>query len=236
MSIPLRPGGARILALDCATEACSVALVHGDARVGRRAELARGHAEALLDMVQEVLAEAGVGLPQLDAVAASVGPGSFTGVRVGVSVAQGLAFGAELPVLPVSTLEALAATVIGAPAERALAALDARMGEVYVAVLCADVARGVSFEAPPQVIAPERVGLAGAARAVGRAFSVYPALAALPGLTIDPAAATALPDAGAIATLAQLRFAQGEGRDPAELAPLYVRNHVALTEAERARR
>ncbi len=133
----------RLLALDTATEACSVALLTDRGQIGRFAEVGRGHAERILGMVDEVLAEAGVTLGMLDGIAASVGPGAFTGVRISVSVAQGLAFGAALPVVAVTTLEALALQVMDDGARHALACLDARMGEVYWGCFAADAAQGL---------------------------------------------------------------------------------------------
>ena len=109
----------KLLALDTATEACSVALLMDGGLVSRFKEVGRGHAEQILGMVDAVLAEAGVGLGTLDGIAASIGPGAFTGVRISVSVAQGLAFGAGLPVVGVTTLEALALQALRGGAELA---------------------------------------------------------------------------------------------------------------------
>src|SRR5260221_6294248 len=102
-----RPLDMGVVALDTATEACSVALLTDAGLVGAWREVGRGHAEQILDMVDVVLSEAGTVLGMLDGIAASVGPGAFTGVRIGVSVAQGLAFGAALPVVAGTTPEAL---------------------------------------------------------------------------------------------------------------------------------
>src|ERR1700728_3581368 len=121
----------RVLPLDTATEACSVALLSGDELIGRSAEGGLSHAQQILGMVEAILAEAQVSLSMLDGIAASIGPGAFTGVRITVAVAQGLAFGADLKVVPVTTLEALALQVLDGPGSRALTCLDARMGEVY---------------------------------------------------------------------------------------------------------
>ncbi|MDB6083714.1 MAG: glycoprotease, partial [Gammaproteobacteria bacterium] len=128
----------RLLALDTATEACSVALLTDDGVFGIFKEVGRGHAEQILGMVDSVLAEAGIPLGMLDGMAAGVGPGAFTGVRISVSVAQGLAFGAGLPVVAVTTLEALALQALSGDAGQAMACLDARMGEVYWACFSAD--------------------------------------------------------------------------------------------------
>jgi tRNA threonylcarbamoyladenosine biosynthesis protein TsaB len=226
----------RVLALDTATEACSVALLSGDEFISRSAEGGRSHAQQVLEMVEAVLAEAEGSLSMLDGIAASIGPGAFTGVRISVSVAQGLAFGAGLRVVPVSTLEALALQAVQSGGGRlALACLDARMGEVYWGCFAADLARGLIASCPASVGPPESVVLPapGAYRGIGRGFGAYPALAALPGLELDPRDTRALPNAREFAQLGALRLQRGEGMDPADLSPLYLRDKVALTEAER---
>ncbi len=123
----------KILALDTATEALSVSLCVGEQQLDRYVEIERGHAEQLLPLVEEVLAEGGVGLGELDAIAFGRGPGGFTGVRLAASAAQGLAYGAGIGVVPVSDLMAVAQQVIARePAvERVLVVNDARMREVY---------------------------------------------------------------------------------------------------------
>jgi tRNA threonylcarbamoyladenosine biosynthesis protein TsaB len=226
----------RILALDTATEACSVALLGEGQLIGRHAELGRTHAQEILGMVAAVLAEAQLTLPMLDGIAASIGPGSFTGVRISVAVAQGLAFGADLRVVPVSTLEALALKAMSGKTDLAIACLDARMGEVYWGCFVADTRRGVAATSVARVGPPEQVELPvpGVHRGIGRGFAAYPKLAGLPHLVLDPEDSRALPDARQIARLGALRFGLGEGVDPADLSPLYLRDKVALTEAERA--
>jgi len=225
----------RVLALDTATEACSVALLSGDEFISRSAEGGRSHAQLVLEMVEAVLAEAEVSLSMLDGIAASIGPGAFTGVRISVAVAQGLAFGAGLRVVPVGTLEALAFQAVQSGGQLALACLDARMGEVYWGCFAADLARGLIASCPASVGPPESVVLPapGAYRGIGRGFGAYPALAALPGLELDPKDSTALPNAREFARLGALRLQRKEGMDPADLSPLYLRDKVALTEAER---
>jgi tRNA threonylcarbamoyladenosine biosynthesis protein TsaB len=227
----------RVLAVDAATEACSVALLSGDVLIGRSTEPGRPHAQQVLGMVERVLAEAQISLSMLDGIAASIGPGAFTGVRISVAVAQGLAFGANLAVIPVTTLEALAAQLMNRGADRVLACLDARMGEVYWGCFAADPARGLSAGSAARVGPPDSVLLpagGGVYRGIGRGFAAYPALALLADLELDPMDRQALPNAREFVRLGALRLALGEGLDPAELRPLYLRDKVALTEAERA--
>jgi tRNA threonylcarbamoyladenosine biosynthesis protein TsaB len=225
----------RLLALDTSTEACSVAIFRDGESIGRSAEMERGHAAEILRMVNGVLEEAGMSLGMLDGIAAGVGPGSFTGVRISVAVAQGLAFGADLPVVPVSTLESLALRELDQGAERVLACLDARMGEVYFEAFAADPERALRSLGAPAVAPPSSVKCPTPVRfsGIGRGFAAYPALARLPGLALRPGADRALPDAREMAALGALRLRTGGGLDPADLDPLYVRNKVALTEAER---
>jgi tRNA threonylcarbamoyladenosine biosynthesis protein TsaB len=226
----------RVLALDTATEACSVALLTDEGLSGLVKEVGRGHAEQILGMVDAVLGEAGYVLGMLDGIAASVGPGAFTGVRISVSVAQGLAFGANLPVVPVTTLEALALQALRGGADQVMACLDARMGEVYWGFFSADSARGLIARGAPAVGAAASVSVpvAGPFHGIGRGFGAYPSLKALPGLILSSGACDALPDARDMARLGAIRLEAGEGLDPADLTPLYLRDKVALTEAERA--
>ena len=225
----------RVLAIDTSTEALSVALRNDQSTIERNLETARGHAEQILSLIDAVLGEAGVQLSQLDGIAAGVGPGSFTGVRISVAVAQGLSFGAGVPVVPVTSLEALAFPVIESGADRVIACLDARMGEVYWGCFAADPARGLTPLGPLQVTAAGRVSLPSADgyRGVGRGFAAYPELAVLAGVEADERAMAALPNAADMARLGALRLAAGEGVDPADIKPEYVRDKVALTEEER---
>jgi tRNA threonylcarbamoyladenosine biosynthesis protein TsaB len=126
----------RLIALETATEACSAALwIDGELRWLLEPAAARRHGELILDQVDRLLAEAGLVPAQLDAVAVGRGPGAFTGVRLGLGVAQGLAFAIGCPVVPVSTLAALAQQGAERGALEVLAVLDARMGEVYWSLL-----------------------------------------------------------------------------------------------------
>jgi tRNA threonylcarbamoyladenosine biosynthesis protein TsaB len=226
----------KILAFDTSTEWCSVAVGYGvrwhvaDERVGQ------AHAERLLAMVDAALCDANCNLRDLDGIAFGAGPGSFTGVRIGCGVAQGLALGADLPVVPVPTLAALAQESFRARGRRfVLACLDARMREVYVAAYARD---GDAWRevAAPAVLAPADVALPAGANPLewtgaGNGFTAYPALAAqlaLPQVDVD-----ARPTAQAIGELALPRLRAGEGVAAGAALPLYVRHRVALTTAER---
>jgi len=213
-----------------------VALEDGGRLVGRYAESGKSHAQKILEMVESVLTEAEMSLSMLDGIAASVGPGAFTGVRISVAVAQGLAFGADLRVVPVTTLEALAFKAIAAGAQQVLACLDARMGELYWGCFAVDPERGLCALGRAAVGAPGAVipEVPGTYRGIGRGFAAYPALGELPGLELAPGDDRALPDAREFARLGALRLRLGEAVDPADLRPLYLRDKVALTEAERA--
>jgi len=145
----------KLLAFETATEACSVA-VWIDGEVIERFEIApRRHAELALPWADAVLAEAGIAKSAIDAIAVGRGPGAFTGVRLAIAVAQGVALALDRPIVPVSTLAALALQG-GAP--RVLAAIDARMGEVYAAAFRCDNGDAVLRDAE-RVVAPDRVVL-----------------------------------------------------------------------------
>jgi len=218
----------KVLALDTATEACSVSLAFGAQQLDRFAELGRGHAESLLPMIDELLAEAGVSLRALDAIAFGRGPGAFTGVRLAASVAQGLAFGADLGVVPVSDLAAVAQRAAGIhpEAERLLTVNDARMQEVY----WAEFSRGPCVEAsgPEQVSAASEVVLPQAGRwvAAGRGLKAAPALAErcrqAGAMVLDDL----LPRASEILALARPRIAAGQLLPPELALPVYVRDRV----------
>lgn len=228
----------RVLALDAATEACSVAL-QWDGQVIERTQISgKAHSQTLLAMARELLAEADLELGALDGIVASIGPGAFTGVRITVSVAQGLAFGAGLPTVGVTTLEALAIQALRSGSARAIACLDARMGEVYWGCFAAQSQGEVEPTTVARVGPPGGVTLPGVQphAGIGRGFAAYPALGELPGISLAPEAAMALPRARDFALLGEFRFRQGLGFDPAQLQPLYLRDKVAFTEAERASR
>src|SRR5262245_19790974 len=170
----------RILALDTSTEWCSVAVGNGREWRERESHAGALHSEHLLPMVRALLSEAEFALGDLDGIAFGAGPGSFTGIRVGCAVAQGLALGADLRVVPVSTLEALAQDARRANGWRSvLACLDARMREVYAAAYAAGDDGWQSLD-DARVLKPDDVALLPGSvdlRGAGNGFAAYPTLA-----------------------------------------------------------
>lgn len=231
----------RLLALETATEACSVALWVDGAVIERHELAPRRHAELVLPMVDAVLAEGGISRRALDAIAVGRGPGAFTGVRLAIAVAQGLALALDRPVVPVSTLAALAlAAAQDAGAAPILAAIDARMGEVYAGCFRAD-AQGLVEPIAAELLAPPHSLLLPAQpawRVVGSGWLTYRDL--ISPLLGDAAIAyedgAALPRAAAIARLGARDHARGLGVDAASAQPVYLRDKVALTLAEQGKR
>ncbi|HEX6398419.1 MAG TPA: tRNA (adenosine(37)-N6)-threonylcarbamoyltransferase complex dimerization subunit type 1 TsaB [Steroidobacteraceae bacterium] len=220
----------KILALDTATEACSVAL-DIDGRVFERyVEFERGHAEHLLPMIDEVLAEGGIALGALDAIAFGRGPGGFTGVRLAASVVQGLAFGAGVGVVPVSNLAAVAQRAADAcpQAQRVLAVNDARMREVYWAEFGAP--GSVTLRGAEHVSAPAAVVLPADGApwvAAGRGLAASPDLAERCRAGGATVLETLLPRAREILWLAAPVVAAGQALPPEQALPVYVRDRVA---------
>jgi tRNA threonylcarbamoyladenosine biosynthesis protein TsaB len=224
-----------ILALDTSTEYCSVALWQ-DGAVIERSELAgQKHSELLINMLDALLNEAGIKLAQIDGIAFGKGPGSFTGVRIACGATQGLAFGANLPVAGVCTLEALAEA---SGRQRVIAALDARMGEIYHAAYekFDDVWATViepclcKPEDAPPVSGDNWFGAGSGFATHGNALAERYAGQLL---GID---ASMVPQAAAIAALGAAQFAAGRGVDAAQALPLYLRDKVALKTSERVPR
>lgn len=228
-------GMSKILAIETSSELASCALLDGDHVIARSTSGVRTHSQSVLPMVQELLREAGISLADCDAIAFGAGPGSFTGVRTACGVAQGLAFGAGLPVLPLVTLEAMAeACRARTGAGEVLAVLDARMGEVYWAQYRHDAGRQAWIEvAAPALCAPQDLqpvpaeGLA----ACGNGFSAYPE--AFAGKAFAAALDDILPHARELALLGAPALAAGLAVPAAQAQPLYLRNKVAYTSAER---
>lgn len=205
----------------------------GDDCLTRSEFLANGGSDRLLPWVQSLLAEGGISLKQLDGIAFGAGPGAFTGLRLACGVTQGLAFGADLPVVGICTLEAVA---FNAGADNVFACLDARMNEVYAAAYVREANARAEFRCvmQPAVMPPEMVAAPeGEWLAVGDGFAAY---AATLQNGFPHADTGVLPTAEAVGRLAVPRFARGEGQAALAAAPLYVRDKVALTTAERLAR
>jgi tRNA threonylcarbamoyladenosine biosynthesis protein TsaB len=227
--------GLRLLAIDTSTELCSAALLLPGGEVVLRETLTeRSHADLILPMVDEVFAEAGLKVRDLDGLAFGRGPGGFTGVRIAAGVIQGLAYGAGLKVAPVSSLAAAAflatSPATGEAGRGVLVCNDARMNELYWACYRFD------SDAPcePILLSPERVGpadsvqpAAGVAHCAGNGIARYPGLRARlvsVGLVFHEAV---YPRADAVARIGAAMLARGAGVAPAEAVPAYVRDDVA---------
>ncbi|HLD09589.1 MAG TPA: tRNA (adenosine(37)-N6)-threonylcarbamoyltransferase complex dimerization subunit type 1 TsaB [Methylophilaceae bacterium] len=222
----------KLLALDTSTEYLSLALWL-DGKIFTRDLLAgQTHSQQVLPLLRELLDEAKVSINDLDGIAFGAGPGSFTGLRIGCGVAQGLAFGANLPVVGVSTLLALAQAN---GSEKVMACMDARMGEIYHAAYVKNnegwnevSAVGLS---KPDVMPP----LAGDGWVgIGNGWQSYAQqLETCYGSQIRQIFPDAHPQAVAIAELARPLFEAGLGQAAAEAAPIYIRNKVAFKTSER---
>ena len=224
-----------LLAIETATEACSVALLYGDALIERSELAPRRHAELALPMADALLAEAGLSRRALDGIAVGRGPGAFTGVRLAISLAQGLAFALDVPVVTVSSLAALA---MQAPreADATLALIDARMGEVYAGAFhfdARDLAQPLDEERVTRatnLALPQAVSW----NVIGSGWDAHreTLTARLPS---PPrwAEGAHFPQARDVARLALPRFEAGDVLSPERALPVYLRDKVALTQAER---
>lgn len=216
-----------ILALDASTEALSLALQYEGKLYHHFEVCPQQHSQKILPLVDKLLGEAGVKLQQLDAIAFGRGPGSFTGVRISVAIAQGLAYAAKLPVIGVSTLQAMAQQAIEeSGAKQVLSAIDARMGELYFAQFSATGDGLAVCLGGETVVKPEELDLEGKAGvAVGTGWGAYPAL--LEGNdAIARAENIALPDARFMLKQAELSLASGEAVSADKAEPVYVRDTV----------
>lgn len=240
----------KILALDTATEACSAALRIGNKSLERFQLAPREHTRLILPMVQSLLDEAGISIGQLDAIAFGRGPGSFTGVRIATGVAQGLAYGADLPVVPVSTLASIAQCACNdQQGEKVLAAIDARMGGVYWGAYALPEKVSESNEpfdsdtlgAPLMVLqgeekvsAPAEVSLPdnGSWTGAGSGWKAYAKELSHLGEQVVAQYGDYLPHSATIAQLAQAAFARGEYVEAALAMPVYLRDDVAKKKAE----
>ncbi|HVK54941.1 MAG TPA: tRNA (adenosine(37)-N6)-threonylcarbamoyltransferase complex dimerization subunit type 1 TsaB [Burkholderiales bacterium] len=222
-----------ILAIETSTEYLSIALTNGEVVVVRDCVAGQKHSELVLPMIEDVLAEAGVDRTSLHAIAFGVGPGSFTGLRIACGVTQGLAFGLGLPVIAVSTLEAVAEAT---ERDKVVVALDARMGEIYFAAFERE---GAEWKAStegclckpsdsPQLLGGDWYG-------AGSGFGVHSeALTACYTSQLIGVDAGVVPHAKTIVQIATRRFHQGKMISAFDAAPVYIRNKVALTIEEQA--
>ena len=222
-----------LLALDTSTEACSVALFHHGEKTHINELAQRTHTKRILPMIDEILANSGLRLNQVDALAFGRGPGSFTGVRVGAGIAQGLAFGADLPVIPISNLTAMAQAAFELhQAENVVAVIDARMNEVYFSQLVREKERsdvGEFFQwreiITEQVCSPEQ-----AIKKLqnDNAFRVGTGWAAYSQFTEKNLTSSdiALPNALYMLELARVEYLQKRTISALEIEPIYLRNEV----------
>ncbi|MFN2361490.1 MAG: tRNA (adenosine(37)-N6)-threonylcarbamoyltransferase complex dimerization subunit type 1 TsaB [Marinobacter sp.] len=223
----------KLLALDTSSEGCSAALLVDDS-VTERFEIApRGHTRLLMPMVRELLAEQDLVPAELDGLAFACGPGSFTGLRIATGVIQGLSYGLDVPVIPVSSLAAVAADAIAclslSEGDGIAVAFDARMGELYWAcfVCRAGQPERVGDE---QVSAPESVGLAsGITRwfGVGQGWALRDSFPTEVTDAMTKVDETLVPRASRVAGLAALAFREGAGVSAEQAQPVYIRDEVA---------
>ncbi len=223
----------KILALDTATENCSAALWMDGNVLQRELEAERGHAELILSMIDELLCESAIRLADLDAIAFGRGPGSFTGVRLAASVTQGLAFGAGVPVVPISDLQAVAQR---AASQHVMVCNDARMQEVYWA--CFELGpegsmlpAGIERVSKPSEVHLPNQWAGKSSVGVGRGFAAYASLHELLADQLINIDATLLPRAREIALLAVADVRAGRVQPPEAAVPVYIRDDVARPKA-----
>lgn len=218
-----------ILAIETSSDLASAALLHNGRLLARDSSGVQTHSQSVLPMVQQLLAEAGMPLSQCDAIAFGAGPGSFTGVRTACGVAQGLAFGADLPLVPVVTLQAMAqACRERCGADDVLVMLDARMEEVYWAQYRFD--NGWQTVSGPALAPAPAVAESGKTTACGNGLLAYASAFAGRDFAVCDGI---VPHAAQVATLAQEELLAGHCIHARDAQPIYLRNKVALTTAER---
>lgn len=231
---PLRSAIMNLLAIETSTEFCSLAVCRGEVVSAVHFPAAQRHGETVLESTRQLLAEAGLDLAALDGIAFGQGPGSFTGLRIACGVTQGLALALDIPVKGIGTLLAVAEA---SGADKVIACLDARMGEVYCAAYRRDAAsRWVELVAPG-LYSPQALPVLDGDgwTACGTGFAAHGAVLAerLGATRIVATLPQAVPTARAVLALATPLFEAGEGEDAAQALPVYLRDKVALTERER---
>ena len=221
----------KLLALDTSTEACSAAL-YIDGEIHQQYQLApREHTQLILQMAEHVLAHGGIAITDLDALAFGCGPGSFTGVRIATGVVQGMAFGADLPVVPVSTLASMAQLMLERETEKkVLSIIDARMGEIYFGAYefsgngLMQLQGQEALLTPDQIPVPDTTGWFGA----GSGWAAYEKdLKQVMGNKLQSFNADVYPQSKTIARLAVAAFERGEAVSAEQAIPVYLRDNVA---------
>ncbi|MFI4957408.1 MAG: tRNA (adenosine(37)-N6)-threonylcarbamoyltransferase complex dimerization subunit type 1 TsaB [Gammaproteobacteria bacterium] len=220
-----------ILALDATSEQCSAAILIDGQIISRSQHAPRDHTQMLLSFIDGLLKEAQTTLQQLDAIAFGAGPGSFTGIRIAAAMVQGLAFGASKPVIPISSLRAVAYECYErAGAKSVMAALDARKSEVYWGLYMWDEKAGMLLQGDETVVAPGNAHLPkGLSHWVGAGIGFHAYADALKEHTQGREAGVypdILPEAQAIAKLAAFDFARGLAVSAEQAIPVYVRNNI----------
>jgi tRNA threonylcarbamoyladenosine biosynthesis protein TsaB len=220
-----------LLAVETSTELCSVALLRGAELFVEETLAENRHSELLVPMVRRILERGRLAPAQMDAFAFGQGPGSFTGIRIACGFVQGLAFGADRPVVPVPSLLALAAAT---NESRVITALDARMGEAYLAAYARNGPDWDEVIAPRLVAEGDLPPLPGRRwAATGSGFERHPWLREAYRASVEMRYDGDLPRAGAVARVAEQRFLRGAAVPAAQAAPLYLRDKVAQTTEER---
>ncbi len=225
-----------LLAIETSETACSAAIWSDGDIIETYREQPRGHSELLLPMIDTLISESGIRKPRLDAIAFGRGPGSFTGVRIAAAVTQGISFGLDIPVIPVSSLQALAQGVYRTTAHQQVAvAFDARMHEVYWALCSADTDGVMQLQGVEMVCAPDRVSQPQQGRWIG-AGSGWGAYAEPLSERLSPWLEQQIPHlfchAQDVAIIAAQALSQGDAAvTAAEALPLYLRNNVAKKKA-----
>lgn len=231
-----------ILAIETATEACSAALLAGNDILHKFEHQPQQQARLILPMVDALLAEAGLAPEKLDAVAFGCGPGSFTGLRIAAAVTQGIAVAGDLPVLPVSTLAAIAQGTHRRHGEtRVLAAIDARMQEVYWGAYRLNGEGLMELQEQEHVLPPTQVLVPAVAEdwcGAGSGWRAYSEILRShlvgQGCSVERMYQDAWPEAVDVLTLALPLYRNGKGLDAAKAIPTYLRDKVAKSTAERA--
>lgn len=218
-----------LLAIETSTETASIALLSQGRVICRELSGVQTHSQGVLPAIQEILKEAGIALKQCDAIAFGCGPGAFTGVRTACGIVQGLAFGADLPILPIVSLHAMAESARGAQSEAdMLCVLDARMGEVYWAHYRYQ-RQAWSQVTGPTLSTVEQVLVYMKSNEVALVLGH-----GLAGHFASDKSVNKMPHAEQVARLAAIDFSMARQVDAAQAQPLYLRNKIALTTAERA--